>query len=118
MEVMVSFCGIVCTQCPVYLATQADDDNARKEVAELWSKRFGFTMKPEDANCDGCHSKGGKLFGHCQTCNIRQCGMQRKLSTCAACPEYACKQLQDFHALVPYARKKLDKLRMQLNGKL
>jgi hypothetical protein len=37
MEKMVAFCGIVCSECPVYLATIHDDDNARKEVAELWS---------------------------------------------------------------------------------
>jgi hypothetical protein len=116
MEKMVAFCGIVCSQCPVYLATKNDDDNARKEVAELWSKQFGFDMKPEDANCDGCQSKGGRLFSHCQTCNIRLCGMDKSIENCAACPEYACRKLQDFHTLVPYARKTLDKLRVTAQG--
>jgi hypothetical protein len=67
-------------------------------------------MKPEDANCDGCQSKDGRIFSHCRTCNIRLCGMDKQLDNCAACPEYACRKLQDFHTLVPYARKTLDKL--------
>ena len=111
MEKMVACCGIVCTQCPVYLATLNDDDNARKEVAELWSKQFGFDIKPEDANCDGCLSTGGRLFNHCKTCSIRQCGKERQLNNCASCPEYACGKLQDFHTMVPYAKKTLDRLR-------
>jgi hypothetical protein len=111
MEKMTAFCGIVCSECPVFLATQADDDRARKEVAELWSKRFGFDMKPEDANCDGCQAKDGRLFSHCRTCEIRRCGNEKQLGTCASCPDYACRKLQDFHALVPYAKKALDRLK-------
>jgi hypothetical protein len=33
METMIAYCGIICSECPVYLATQADDDKAREDVA-------------------------------------------------------------------------------------
>lgn len=35
MDKMIAFCGIVCSECPAFVATQKDDDAKRKEVAEL-----------------------------------------------------------------------------------
>ena len=37
---MIAFCGLICTDCPAYLATQADDDSARKKVAEQWREAY------------------------------------------------------------------------------
>jgi len=54
MEKMISRCGLVCTECPAYIATQEDDDKKREEVAELWSKQFKMDIKPKDVNCVGC----------------------------------------------------------------
>ncbi len=34
MEEMVAYCGIVCTECPAYIATQNDDMGALKLTAE------------------------------------------------------------------------------------
>ena len=112
METMiVAYCGIICSKCPVYKATQADDDKAREEVARLWSKQYGIDMKPEDANCDGCHLADGRLIGHCRVCGIRACGIDKKVSTCADCLEYACEQLKLFHSIAPHAGRMLEKLR-------
>ncbi|HEC96016.1 MAG TPA: DUF3795 domain-containing protein, partial [Euryarchaeota archaeon] len=54
MEKIIGFCGLICSECPAYLATQKDDDNERRKVAETWSKEFNANMKPEDINYDGC----------------------------------------------------------------
>jgi uncharacterized Fe-S radical SAM superfamily protein PflX len=113
METMIAYCGIICSKCPVYLATQADDDNARQDVAKLWSKQYGIDMKPRDANCDGCLRTNGRLIGHCRVCGIRACGMDRKVSTCAACANYACDQLKAFHSIAPHAGRMLEKLRLK-----
>jgi len=113
METMIAYCGIICSKCPVYLATQADDDKAREDVAKLWSKQYGMDIKPEDANCDGCLQAGGRLFSHCRVCAIRDCGMEKKVSTCAVCADYACEQLKAFHAIAPHAAKTLEKLRLK-----
>ncbi len=71
---MIAFCGLCCTECPTYLATKNNDNDARKKTAEMYSEKFGFDMKPEDINCDGCLSEGGMLISYCQTCDIRKCG--------------------------------------------
>lgn len=111
MTDMIAYCGIICTKCPVYKATRADDDQAREEVARLWSKQYGMTVRPEDANCDGCLQTNGRLFSHCRVCGIRACGMEKKVSTCAGCKDYACEQLKLFHSIAPHAWKLLEKLR-------
>ncbi len=40
MKDMISYCGIDCSACPTYRATQADDDAKRAKVADFWSKMF------------------------------------------------------------------------------
>ena len=53
MEEMISYCGLVCNECPAYIATRDNDDHLRAKVAGKWSRQFGFDMKAEDVNCDG-----------------------------------------------------------------
>jgi len=112
METMISYCGIIYSKCPVYIATQIDDDKAREDVAKLWSKQYGIDMKPKDANCDGCLQGSGRLFSHCRVYAIRACGIEKKVSTCAACADYACTQLKNFHAIASHAGRMLEKLRL------
>ena len=45
---MIAYCGLVCSSCPTFLATQNDDDAAREKTAAFYSKKFGFNLKPED----------------------------------------------------------------------
>jgi len=111
MESMTAYCGIICSKCPVYIATRNNDDKAREDVARLWSKQYGINMKPQDANCDGCRRTDGRLIGHCRVCGIRACGMEKKVGTCADCADYACTQLKAFHSLAPHAGRMLEKLR-------
>jgi hypothetical protein len=62
MDKMIAYCGIVCTECPAFIATQQNDDAKRKQVAETWSKQYKMTVKAEDINCDGCTSGGKRLL--------------------------------------------------------
>jgi hypothetical protein len=110
---IIGACGIVCSECPACIATQKNDDILRARTATEWSAMYHADIKPEDIHCDGCPSDGPRLFSHCLECGIRACARGRKLVTCAPCPEYACKKLQDFFALVPQARETLDGLRKQ-----
>ena len=109
MEKMLGICGIMCTECPAYLATQKDDDAERKRVAEMWSKKYNATIKAEDINCDGCISDG-RHFGHCSQCEIRKCGMEKKVKNCAYCDQYACETLTKFFEWVPEAKTRLDEI--------
>jgi hypothetical protein len=96
MSKMIAYCGLVCSDCPTFFATQNDDDAARQETADFYAEKFGLDFKPEDINCDGCKSDGGKLIGYCQTCNIRQCCREKRLENCAHCNDQPCENLIKF----------------------
>jgi len=113
MKKMIAYCGLVCSDCPTFIATQKDDDEERKKVAELWSKQFGGEYKMEDINCDGCLTKGPRAFSYCKVCEIRKCGREKNVENCAYCEEYACEKLSKFFDEVKYQKPKkvLDTIR-------
>ena len=110
MKEMISYCGLACHECEAFIATQNNDDAKRKEVAKAWSREFEANIKPEDINCDGCTSGSEKLFSHCFECEIRKCGIEKKVLNCGYCEEYSCEKLAKFHQFVPEAKNKLDEI--------
>jgi hypothetical protein len=114
MEKIVSICGLPCSECGAYLATINNDDEKRREVAELWSKQYGAEIKAEDINCESCLSDSENVFSHPKVCEIRKCGKERRVLNCAYCSEYACEQLQKFFEMVPDAKQRLDKIKTGL----
>jgi hypothetical protein len=92
MKKMIAFCGVICTECPVYIATQENDDERRKKVAQQWSAA-DEPCKPEDINCGGCLAAGRQLYKFCATCGVRVCGFRKKVENCAYCNEYPCEKL-------------------------
>ncbi|OYD13922.1 hypothetical protein CH333_09455 [candidate division WOR-3 bacterium JGI_Cruoil_03_44_89] len=114
MEKMIAYCGIKCSECPAFLATQKDDDNERKKVAEMWSKQFNAEIKPEDINCDGCLTEGGRLVDYCRVCEIRKCAREKRVENCAHCDDYGCEKLNKFITNVPDAKATLEEIRKSL----
>jgi len=108
---IIAYCGLQCSDCPAYIATQKNDDALRAETAKKWSEMFKSDIKAADINCDGCPTGSQRLFSYCATCEIRKCARGKKLATCASCPEYSCQKLDEFLAQAPEARKVLEKLR-------
>jgi len=108
LKEMVAYCGIVCTECPTYQATQKNDNQARVKIAEEWSKRYQHAFQPEDINCEGCLAAGRSQVAYCLICDIRKCGSQRKLVNCGYCSEYPCDKVNKLHSAAPEARAKLD----------
>lgn len=111
MKEIVGYCGITCSECTAYLATQNNDDNARRKVAEDWSKRFKITLKPEDINCDGCIVIGKRQLGYSSICEIRKCGAGKKILNCGYCEAYPCQRIKNFHTNAPQAKAKLESIR-------
>ncbi len=111
MDKMIAFCGINCSECPVYLATQKNDDIMREKVLKLWSKQYNMELSIEDINCQGCKTDGSRLFVHCKKCTIRSCARDKGIDFCSECDVYPCKQVEDFFSIVPLARDNLEKLR-------
>ncbi len=110
MTKMIAYCGLVCSSCPTFLATQNDDDKARAETVIFYAEKFGFNMKPEDINCDGCLSDGGTLIGYCQKCEIRKCCREKGLDNCAECKDAPCENLAKFHEFSPDAKTSFEAL--------
>ena len=108
---MIAYCGLDCSKCEGYLATQADDNAKRTAVAEQWSAQYSADIKPEHINCDGCRSQGRNFFYCLQICEIRKCCIERQVTHCAACNAYGCDKLEKFFQLAPEARIALNKLR-------
>lgn len=113
MDKMIAYCGLTCTECLAFLATQKEDDAERAKVAKMWSEQFNVDLKPEDINCDGCLSDGDRLFSHCHVCEIRKCGVQRQVVNCAYCDDYGCEQLTAFLDMVPEAKNTLEAIRKE-----
>lgn len=112
MESMIAYCGLECTKCPAYLATQANDREALERTAAQWRQMFNAPQITADSVlCDGCLHTGGRLSGYCQTCGIRACARERQVVNCAHCPDYACEQLRGFFVHAAEAEQRLDAIR-------
>jgi len=105
MSKMIAFCGITCTDCKAFVATQQNDDAKKKKIAEEWK------MKPEEVDCDGCMNPNGRKNIYWSTCEIRKCGTEKEVENCAYCIDYACEKLGKFHEQSPKAKKTLEEIR-------
>lgn len=114
MEKMIAFCGIACNECPTFQATQENNNEKRAKISVQWSKLLKTDLKPEDINCDGCQLKSGKLFTYAQSCGIRKCAVDKKVTNCAYCSDYPCEKLETLFKMVPGAKKRLDKIKNSL----
>jgi Protein of unknown function (DUF3795) len=110
-EKMIAYCGITCTECPAYIATQKNDDQLRAETAKKWSEMFKASIKPEDINCDGCAADSERLFSQVRVCEIRKCTKGKNLQNCAYCADYPCSKLTELFSFVPEAKATLDEIR-------
>ena len=117
MTAMIAYCGLVCTDCPAYLATQADDRAALEQVTAQWREEFNAPeITVESVICDGCLGTAGRKCGHCFECDIRACAMARAVANCAHCDDYGCEKITEFFGFVPDAQSRLDGIRALLVG--
>ena len=110
MPEMIAYCGLVCSKCPTFIATQNDDDLAREKMAKYVAEKYGLHFKPEEINCDGCLSSGGRLIGFCNTCDVRKCGIEKSVENCSVCEEQPCDKLNKFHEFSPAAKAAFESL--------
>jgi hypothetical protein len=119
MGEVISYCGLICKKCPIYLATREKNDDKRykmrAEIARQIKEHYGEEYKPEDiTDCDGCKTEGGRLFSGSKNCHMRKCARQKGFENCAHCNEYACERIEKFFAADPDARERLDAIRREL----
>ncbi len=114
MKRMVAYCGLVCTDCDGYIATQKGDRKALEELARKAKTDFGVDTTADGCMCDGCLPTGGRKIGYCSMCEIRACAVAKKVENCAHCADYACEKLATFLTMATKARPVLDAIRASL----
>ena len=116
MNTMIGYCGLDCQGCPIHLAALEPDDSKQRamriEIARICAQQYGMDLRLQDVtDCDGCRSKTERLFSGCARCEIRKCAIDKKLSSCAFCADYACQKLLKHFETDPDARTRLEAMR-------
>lgn len=114
MKRMVAYCGLVCTDCDSYKATQRGDWKALEDLARKAKEQFGMETTADGCMCDGCLPATGHKISYCSTCEIRACATAKKVVNCAHCAEYACAKLSSFFEMARNARPVLDAIHAAL----
>lgn len=115
MKNPIAFCGLDCSACPAYIATQSGDPEELRKVADTWSKDFKIPFAPKDVTCDGCQpGEGERLGSYCGECPMRVCGIREGYPNCAYCPDYACADLTKFYGGSHQAKDRLDSIRTRM----
>jgi hypothetical protein len=84
----------------------------RLEIARVCREQYGMTLTLQDiTDCDGCRSLTGRLFSGCAQCDIRRCALERHLTSCAFCVDYACERLLKHFETDPGAQARLEIMR-------
>jgi hypothetical protein len=118
-EKIIAFCGINCSGCPALIATQQNDLEAKKQLAQTWSTEK-YQLKPEEMVCDGCLALDERLVKFCLDCTTRQCARAKAVENCAYCDEFPCDKLMK-HWENPYmteARGTLAAIHRELAGSI
>ncbi|MFC1711826.1 DUF3795 domain-containing protein [Patescibacteria group bacterium] len=113
----ISICGLDCADCPAYIARANNNDTLRKKTAKKWAKLFNAPeIKPEDINCLSCLSLAEPLFNHCKVCDVRKCGLEKKVKNCGECQDYSgCEKIISLHKEIPDGKKVCDEKKEKLN---
>lgn len=114
---IIAYCGITCSECDAYQATQASDQERLERVAAAWREQFSPDITAETLLCDGCLVDEGRLCSYCDECPIRACAREKDLASCAHCSDYeACDRLKEFFGHAPEMRDVLDGIRASSMG--
>lgn len=100
MESILSYCGLICSGCPISWATNEKDKKLKEkmkvEIARMSNEMYKTSFTSKDIiDCDGC-KESGRLFTGCVNCNIRNCANAKNLMNCAHCDDYICSDLEQF----------------------
>lgn len=114
MEKNIGMCGIDCIECPAYLAKEKKTYEEREKAAQAWSTEYKANITAEMMDCQGCTSKEGPYFFHCNQCEIRLCASEKGYDNCAHCPDYTCEKTKFILDNVPSAKANLEEIRNSL----
>lgn len=87
-------CGLLCRSCGIYIATQENNNDQLRGIAERLHIPF------EEVRCNGCRSD--VLSAHCKACYFRECSEKKEIGFCSECSEYPCQPLKEFQTKMPH----------------
>ena len=106
----ISYCGILCNECPVFIATAGNDEQMKARLAgEYSNERHKFSAA--DIKCYGCFWEGACNSKICGNCEIRVCAAARAVKNCGYCSDYPCSHINAHVREGSENRKRLDKMR-------
>ena len=108
---MIAFCGIDCSKCKSYIATQSGSEKELETVAKRLEKIYRAEVKPEYVICDGCKADKRHSYYCSSKCKMRQCCIDKNYNSCIECFDFPCHELELELNINPDARKNLEKLR-------
>jgi hypothetical protein len=109
-EQIIAYCGLVCTECPAFMATRTQDN---KKLAALALEWYGQAGDATYCVCDGC-TQDVRINQFCRECGVRMCAIERGVINCATCPDYGCQKLTSLFQHIPLAQENLERIRAQL----
>ncbi len=81
---LISACGVICSDCPAYHA--ADKGTRHQDrVVEAWHRIYQLNLTPERITCGGCLGSDADLFYTQGNCQARRCCKSKGFETCAEC---------------------------------
>ncbi len=109
---VIAFCGINCSACDAYRATQSGDPAELDRVATAW-RALDPNVTTDTLRCDGCLAVTGRLYSWCAECPIRTCARKHGVASCAYCTEYVCDKRAPHFEQNPKMRSSLDTMRAE-----
>lgn len=110
-EKILAYCGILCNECPIYIATQNNDQKAKEELAVQCSNdRCKF--EPEDMYCLGCFKVDVQKSKMCSHCEIRACAVQKDIVNCGECDQFPCATVEKLIPADSEGRARLNQIKM------
>lgn len=83
-------CGFRCDLCPAYAGNIGKRMDGQR-ISDGWHKYFGFRIPPDRIECADCLNEGRHADSDCP---VRPCALERKVETCAHCPDFGCDRLK------------------------
>ena len=106
---MMSACGVLCSECPAYLGA-AKGIKHQKRTIEAWHRIYGLNETVEHLTCGGCLGPDEEVFYTSRNCKARRCCRSKGFSSCAACPEESCEDLEKAQSVWDDVPNLIDKL--------
>ena len=95
MDRKIAYCGLNCETCIVKVTIANEGEAGLERLAREWSTPENI-IQGKDLFCNTyCTSSEGILPTYCETCDIRKCAIEKKVSNCGVCAKYPCEHIEN-----------------------